>query len=164
MSTVRPATSADARAATDLWTTAYVTEGSSGRTEPYVEQDFLAAAERGTTLVAECDGTVVGVVVLLPPSDPGRAVARGEEAELSRLAVAAPARERGVGRTLVLRCEELARAEGWRAIALWSRPYQTAAHCLYDSLGYQREPERDTVDERGHGRLVFVLDLAAMPG
>ena len=57
------------------------------------------------------------------------------------------------------RCAELARAKGWPAIALWSRPYQTAAHRLYGSLGYERASERDTVDETGFGRLVFRLSL-----
>jgi ribosomal protein S18 acetylase RimI-like enzyme len=160
---IRPATHADARAATKLWTEAYVTEGSGGRTEPYVERDFFDAAEWGSALVAELNGAVVGIVVLFPPGVPRRAVALGDEAELARLAVAAHTRRNGIGRALTLRCAEHARAEGWRAIALWSRPYQAAAHRLYQSLGYRRAPERDTTDATGHGRLVFVLDLAALP-
>ena len=48
---------------------------------------------------------------------------------------------------------------GWQAIALWSRRYQTAAHRLYESLGYRRISERDSVDASGHERLVFRLEL-----
>ena len=51
-----------------------------------------------------------------------------------------------------------ARGFGAEAIALWSRPYQTAAHALYESLGYRRLPERDEDDREGR-RLVFRLDL-----
>ncbi len=50
------------------------------------------------------------------------------------------ARRRGIGRALAERCAELARAEGWPAIALWSRPYQVAGHRLYESLDYRRRP------------------------
>lgn len=147
---------------TELWTQAYVTEGLGGRSEPYAAAEFTATLARGTVLVAERQGSVLGVVALLAPSAKGRAVARDGEAELARLAVAPSARRSGVGRALVLRCEELARAEDWPAIALWSREHQTAAHRLYESLGFRRVPERDTTDETGHDRLVFHLDLDAL--
>ena len=106
---------------------------------------------------SEAGGAVVGVVALLAPGEQGLAVAREGEAELARLVVGSAARRRGIGRALAERCAELVRAEGWEAIALWSRPYQTAGHHLYESLGYRRAPERDTTDETSHGRLVFVL-------
>lgn len=160
-STIREATERDAEAVTGLWTQAYVVEGLGGRTESYTAAEFAATLARGTVLVAEREGPALGVVALLAPGAQGRAVARDGEAELARLAVASGARRAGIGRELVLRCEALARAKGWQAIALWSRPYQTAAHRLYESLGYRRAPGRDTTDETGHGRLVFVLDLRA---
>jgi ribosomal protein S18 acetylase RimI-like enzyme len=159
---IREADGRDAEVVAELWTQAYVTEGLGGRCEPYTAIEFTATLARGTVLVAERQGSVLGVVALLPPSAKGRAVARDGEAELARLAVASPSRRAGVGRALVLRCEELARAEDWPAIALWSRAYQTAAHRLYESLGYRRVPERDTTDETGHKRLVFRLDLGAL--
>jgi ribosomal protein S18 acetylase RimI-like enzyme len=158
---IREATAADAEAAADLWTHAYVSEGRGGRAEPYAPDELEETLGRGTVLVAACESSVVGVVALLAPGAEGRAIARDGEAELARLAVAPAARRAGIGRALIARCEQLARAEGWPAIALWSRPYQTAAHRLYESLGYRRAPERDTTDETGHGRLVFVLDLGA---
>jgi len=156
---IRPATPADVAAAVELWTEAYVSEGGGGRTEPYAEADFAETAARGRVLIAERGGAAAGIVALSPPGAPGRAVARRDEAELSRLAVAGSARRAGIGRALVMRCEVTARAEGWPAIALWSRRYQTAAHHLYESLGFRRTPERDTTDETGHERLVFRLDL-----
>jgi GNAT superfamily N-acetyltransferase len=158
-SAIRPAREGDAAAAIDLWTVAYVDEGEGGRTAPYSNGDFLEIACRGRVFVAEQGGHTVGIVALLPPEAPGRAVARTGEAELARLVVAAEARKRGIGRRLAVHCEQLARDAGWPAIALWSRRYQTAAHRLYESLGYRRAPERDIVDETGHERLVFRLDL-----
>jgi len=155
---IREATERDADAVVALWTEAYFREGEGGRDAPYERHEFEAtAAAAAHMLVAERDGEVVGVVALFAPGEPSRAVAVGGEAELARLVVGSGARRQGIGRALAERCEELARAEGWAAIALWSRPYQIAGHRLYESLGYERVPERDSVDETGFGRLVFRL-------
>jgi ribosomal protein S18 acetylase RimI-like enzyme len=156
---VRAARPQDATAVAALWTEAYVTLGGGGRVEPYTDADLLETAARGEVFVAERGDAIVGVVALLPPAAPGHAVAQAGEAELCRLAVSADARGAGIGRALAELCEERARAAGWEAIALWSRPYQHEAHRLYESLGYERAPERDTIDETGHGRLVFRLTL-----
>lgn len=157
---IRAATDGDAEAIVALWTEAYFSEGEGGRDTPYARSDFeqteVAAAH---LLVAERGSAVVGVVALLAPGEPTRAVALEDEAELARLVVSSAARRHGVGRALADRCAELARSEGWPAISLWSRPYQRAGHRLYESLGYQRQPERDSTDETGFDRLVFRLEL-----
>jgi ribosomal protein S18 acetylase RimI-like enzyme len=157
---IRAATDADAEAIAALWTEAYFDEGEGGRDTPYARSDFeeteTAAAH---LLVAERDDAVVGVVALLSPGEPSRAVALDEEAELARLVVSSTMRRQGIGRALANRCAELARSEGWPAISLWSRPYQRAGHRLYESLGYQRQPERDSLDQTGFERLVFSLPL-----
>jgi ribosomal protein S18 acetylase RimI-like enzyme len=157
---IRVAADEDAEAIVALWTEAYYDEGEGGRDTPYVRSDFeQTQAAAAHLLVAEQDGAVVGVVALLAPEEPRRAVALEDEAELARLVVSSTARRQGIGRALTARCAALARSEGWRAITLWSRPYQRAGHRLYESLGYQRQPERDSTDETGFGRLVFRLDL-----
>jgi RimJ/RimL family protein N-acetyltransferase/GNAT superfamily N-acetyltransferase len=156
---IRQAAAGDASAIVALWTEAYVTEGEGGRTEPYTEADFFDLAERCEVFVAERDDELVGVAALLPPEAPGRGVARAEEAELARLAVASSARRAGIGRALAERCERRAREAGWEAIALWSRLYQHAAHRLYEARGYRPAPERNSVDPTGHERVVFRLAL-----
>jgi ribosomal protein S18 acetylase RimI-like enzyme len=157
---IRAAGDGDAEAVVALWTEAYFREGEGGRTTPYSRSDFDAtAAAAAHFLVAERDDTVVGVVALLGPGEPSRAIAAEGEAELARLVVAANARRQGVGRALTERCTELAHEEGRSAISLWSRPYQTAGHRLYEALGYARAPERDSVDATGFSRLVFRLAL-----
>jgi ribosomal protein S18 acetylase RimI-like enzyme len=156
---IRPARSCDAEAVARLWTEAYVTSRPGGRADPYSRADYSASAARGPVLVAEEEGEVVGVVALYEPAAEGRVAARDGEAELSRLAVSAGSRRRGIGARLVERCEELARAEGWQAIALWSRPWQTAAHSLYEARGYIRAPERDDIDAGGGWQLVYLRRL-----
>jgi len=157
---IRPATDIDAETIAALWTEAYFEEGEGGRDTPYARSDFeQTKAAAAHLLVAEHDGAVAGVVALLAPGEPSRAVALEGEAELARLVVSSAARRQGIGRALANRCTDLARSEGWAAISLWSRAYQQAGHRLYESLGYQRRPERDSTDETGFERLVFRLSL-----
>lgn len=156
---IREASNGDAGVVADLWTEAYVTMGVGGRSEPYATGDFSDSARQGEVFVAEDAGVVVGAVVLFPPETPGRVIADPGEAELSRLAVALPVRRSGIGRALARHCERRAQVADWDAIVLWSRPAQTAAHRLYESHGYRRVPERDSVDEGGHARWVFRLPL-----
>ena len=156
---IRPAGPGDASAVARLWTEAYVTSEPGGRSEPYTEADYSKSAAGGRVFVAEDAGGVVGVVVLYAPVAEGRFVGRKGEGELSRLAVTAASRGAGVGAALVARCEEHARAEGWEAIALWSRPWQAEAHRLYEARGYSRAPDRDDVDSGGGRRLVFRRQL-----
>jgi ribosomal protein S18 acetylase RimI-like enzyme len=160
---IREAVAADGESIAGLWTEAYVTLGVGGRSKPYSVADFQDSADRGRVFVVDrasgAGDAIAGVVVLLAPGAPGRVVADDDEAELSRLAVASLARGMGIGRALTRFCEERARKAGWSAIALWSRPRQVDAHRLYESLGYLRVPERDSVDATGYGRLVFRLAL-----
>jgi ribosomal protein S18 acetylase RimI-like enzyme len=157
---IRNAGEGDADAIVALWTEAYFDEGEGGRDAPYARSDFeQTAISAAHLLVAEMDGAVVGIVALLAPNEPSRAIALTGEAELARLVVSSAARRQGIGRALADRCTELGRSEGWPAISLWSRPYQRAGHRLYESLGYERQPERDSTDETGFDRLVFRLEL-----
>jgi ribosomal protein S18 acetylase RimI-like enzyme len=155
----RAADEGDAAAVAALWTEAYAQAGPEGRQEPYAEQEYFAvAASAEVSVVVDEAGEVVAVVALFAPGAPGRSVAGLGEAELARLAVARAVRRQGIGKALVELAAEGARGYGAEAIALWSRPYQVAAHRLYESLGYRRVPERDGEDREG-GRRVFRLDL-----
>lgn len=156
---IREADEGDAAAVAALWTEAYADAGPEGRQEPYSLQEYFAVAASAHVTVAVDDaGEVVAVGALFPPGAPGRSVAGSGEAELARLAVAEGARRQGIGRALVLGATGRARGLGAERVVLWSRPYQTAAHALYASLGWRRVPARDE-DDRDGRREVFVLDL-----
>jgi ribosomal protein S18 acetylase RimI-like enzyme len=156
---LREADEGDAAAVAALWTEAYATAGPEGRQEPYALQEYFAvAATAGVTVAVDDAGEVVAVAAVYPPGAPGRSVAGPGEAEFARLAVAGGARRQGIGRALVLGATEQARGFGAEAFVLWSRPYQSAAHALYESLGWRRVGERDESDRDGR-RWVFVLDL-----
>ena len=155
---VRPVAEEDAEAVVRIWTEAYTGPGKDGRTKPYELLEFFEFTRDGRCFVAVEAGEVVGVVIFRSPRSSGMAVAEGEEAELSRLAVAERAQRAGVGRALVDLCTELASECGAEAIALWSRPYQLEAHRLYESVGYRRQPHRDRDDEAAR-RLVFRLPV-----
>jgi ribosomal protein S18 acetylase RimI-like enzyme len=155
---VREGDERDAAAVAGLWTEAYADPGPEGRLEPYALQEYFAVAAEADVSVAVEEGEVVAVIAVYAPGAPARAVAGPGEAELARLAVAERARRRGLGRALVEAAAERARELGAEAVALWSRPYQTDAHRLYESLGYRRVPARDGSDREGR-RLVFLLDL-----
>ncbi len=156
---IREADEGDAAAVAALWTEAYADAGPEGRREPYALQEYFAVASTAEVSVAvDGAGEVIAVVALFPPEAPGRSVAGPGEAELARLAVAERARRQGLGGALVRGAIERARGLGAGGIALWCRPYQTAAHAIYESLGWHRAPERDEDDGDGR-RLVFVLAL-----
>jgi ribosomal protein S18 acetylase RimI-like enzyme len=156
---LRESDEGDAGAVAGLWTEAYADAGPEGRREPYALQEYFAVAATAHVEVAvDGAGEVVAVAALFPPGAPGRSIAVAGEAELARLAVAERARRRGIGAALVRGATARARGLGAERIVLWSRPYQTAAHALYEALGWRRVPERDE-DDRDGRRLVFVLDL-----
>jgi len=114
----------------------------------------------GVLLIAtDGAGTVVGVVLLPHEESALRQVAGANEREFRLLAVDARSRGSGIGERLVRECIERASAEGARAMVLWSQPSMSAAHRLYERLGFSRAPERDQEDPRGFTRMVFRKEL-----
>jgi predicted N-acetyltransferase YhbS len=156
--TIAPARPGDEGDVVAIWTEAFMTGHPEGVTAPYSRLDFDDTDEVATVLVARDGDQVVGTISLFDPTHEG--INRPGEGELARLAVARSARGRRIGRTLVERVHELARERGDRAMVLWSGRHQEDGHRLYESLGYVRAPERDTVGEGGRERLVFVKELA----
>jgi ribosomal protein S18 acetylase RimI-like enzyme len=141
----------------ELWTEAYCGSGPGERAAPYVLVDVEEASETGRLLVASEGEAVVGAIAFYPPGM-GREIPGEGEAELSRLAVAALSRGRGIGSALAGSCLVVARVAGADAVVLWSRPHQQIAHRLYESLGFRRVPRRDSSDAEGP-KLVFRLAL-----
>jgi ribosomal protein S18 acetylase RimI-like enzyme len=92
---------------------------------------------RGRVFVAEAEGALVGFVCVwgrVPQEeldqDPRDA------AYVSDLVVAERWRDRGIGRALLRRAEEYARAEGAPTLGIGVLAINTGAHALYRELGF----------------------------
>jgi ribosomal protein S18 acetylase RimI-like enzyme len=111
------------------------------------EQIFAGPAvrARGTLITARdpSDGSLLGMVVLVPPDGASRQVAQGAEAEVHLLAVAPSARRQGVGRALVENVVALAAACQCGQLVLSTQESMHAAHAVYERAGFERTPERD---------------------
>lgn len=113
-------------------------------------QNILATLEDPTPaeqLVAEQDARIVGAVLLYPAR---RARSLGEEPpaavrwpEARLLAVAPPARGRGIGRALMQECARRAHQAGAPALALHTTELMRAALRMYERWGFVRAPELD---------------------
>lgn len=79
--------------------------------------------------IAELDGRRVGCVFLRAKD--------ADTAQLRILFVHPGARGHGLGRALVARCTEFARASGYRRITLWTNDVLGAARHLYLEAGYR---------------------------
>lgn len=113
-----------------------------------------------TQLVAvDPEGVVVGACVYVEPDTEYADLATGEDAEIRMLATGSAARGRGVGEALVRACLDRAREQGRPAVVLSTKPVMTAAHRLYERVGFVRTPERDWEYAPGMGLLTFVFTV-----
>ena len=83
---------------------------------------------RARLYVAEIAGEPVGMGALRPLS--------ADEVEIKRMYVRPSARGQGVGRAILQRLVDDARALGYTAIRLDSAPFMHEAHALYRSFGF----------------------------
>jgi GNAT superfamily N-acetyltransferase len=101
--------------------------------------------------VAQLGGVPVGLASVGPQGEPG-------VAWVSKVFVAAGLRRRGVGRTLLERAHDAARARGYWRIGLRTRTVFRDAIALYLSFGYAAaEPDARLVIDRGD--VVYFRDL-----
>jgi ribosomal protein S18 acetylase RimI-like enzyme len=122
--------------------------------------DVAGRSTRAQLLVVrDEDDRVVGSVALVLSGDFGEVTTSDEEAAFRMLVVDPAARGRGIGERLVATCLDLARAAGKRRMALSTGPEMTAAHRLYERLGFRRLPERDWSPVPGIDLMVYALEL-----
>ena len=127
-------------------------------------RDVAGRAAGADVLVAvdEQDGEVLGGVTYVPgPASPAAEFAEADAAGIRMLAVAPSARRRGVGEALTVACVERAQAAGRRHVLLHSTDRMTAAHRLYQRLGFVRDPSLDWEGEPGLWLRGFRLRLDA---
>lgn len=132
--TVREATAADAAAVAELL-------DQLGYPMSVEEARRRLDRDGDRVLLAESTGDVVGLLALAVqlPIARARPLAR-----ITAMVVRDSKRRHGVGRSLMERAEELARAAGCEGIELTSgiRPERDDAHRFYESLGYERSAYR----------------------
>jgi ribosomal protein S18 acetylase RimI-like enzyme len=105
-----------------------------------------AGRDRGAELwvaASDDDTRLLGTVTLCPAGSAWREIAGEDEGEFRMLAVSPEARGQGVGESLVRLVVDRFAADGARAVVLSSLADMTAAHRIYDRLGFTRLPERD---------------------
>lgn len=165
---VRVAEPADYADAGQVTAAAYHADDLLRRTDGLIDLEYEAQltdagrrAREAELLVAIDDDHVLGTVTWCPPTSPWRELAtRPDQAEFRMLSVAAAGRRRGVGRALVQRCLDRARAEGMREVLLSSLPQMTAAHALYREFGFVRAPELDHSPKPGVRLWAFRLNMS----
>lgn len=157
---LRPAREDDSVPIAELWTESYVRGGLVPRAEPFTEHEVRDALDQAEVFVADHEGHIVGVVVLAPHGTALASITESPaEAQVCLLAVSAVARRSGVARALMDACAARAAERDCAVLVLWTRPPQHAAHHLYEALGYQRLPSRDSAPG-GHPRLAYQLALS----
>lgn len=142
----------------------YVGGGLIAPDNPYVAE---LADVRGRWLDADllvvrgANGVVVGTVTFCLAGTPWAEISRPGESEFRMLAVDPASRRRGVGRLLVRACLDRALRSGSSALVMSTTPRMTAAHRMYERMGFVRIPERDWYPRTGVHLWVY---RRAVPG
>lgn len=111
--------------------------------------DFEAQVHQGIVQVAIDDlGELQGFIVFYPRSD---------HVHLENVAVSPRHQGRGIGKGLIEFCEQMARAQGFPAIELYTNRKMTENLDLYPALGYLETGRRV---EDGFDRVFFRKELS----
>jgi ribosomal protein S18 acetylase RimI-like enzyme len=160
MPTVEVASPEDHPRIAELTVDAYVGDGLAPELYVPTLADVASRARMAELLVArDDDGRIVGSVALVLDGEFGEILQSETEAGFRMLSVDRTARGRGIGELLVRGCLERARAAGKRRMVLSTDVRMSAAHRLYERLGFTRLPERDWSPIPGVDLLAYALDL-----
>ncbi|MGI8993804.1 MAG: GNAT family N-acetyltransferase [Nocardioidaceae bacterium] len=154
---VRPAERAELEVVGRITLLGYAHDGFLTADDNYAGEllDAFSRADNAEVLVAEHNGTVVGTVTFCPPGSSLRELSRPGQGEFRMLAVDPDARGLGAGRALVARCFDRCSELGLTEMVLCSMTEMTAAHALYASFGFVRDPSLDWQPVPGVTLLAF---------
>ena len=166
---VRTAQGAEFAAIADLTATTYLAEGYGDESYESTLRDVAGRARTATVLVAVIGGEVVGSVAVATRGGAYAEMAAPGEAVIRMLVVGPAARGSGAGTALVQACLDAALADGCETVRLSTQATMTAAHRIYERLGFVRTPERDWEPVPGLRLLTYELllgwcDLCGEPG
>ncbi|MDH6112731.1 ribosomal protein S18 acetylase RimI-like enzyme [Kitasatospora sp. MAP12-15] len=150
---IRTALDEDLDAAGEVTVEAFVGDGHTPPGAEYVtllrdarrraaEAELLVAVDPADTSRGPA-GRVLGCVTFAVGGTEWADIATPQEGEIRMLAAAADARGRGVGESLVRACVARSRELGLTGMAFSTRPAMSAAHRIYERVGFLRTPERD---------------------
>ena len=141
---IRPAGAGDREAVERLVEAAYgVYVERIGKRPAPMDADYAALIDAGRVTVAESDGRVTGILVVVPMED---------HLLIENVAVDPAAQGSGLGRRLMAHAEEHARILGLPELCLYTNEKMTENIAWYPRLGYT-ETERRT--ESGFARVFF---------
>lgn len=144
----RPAILADRQAIEEIVRDAYSPYiRRIGRPPGPMLDDYEFLIDKGSVYVVDLEGTIQGIVVLIPEQD---------AMLLDNVAVAPSAKGTGIGRRLLEFAERSARAAGYRAIRLYTHETMTENIALYSRIGYT---ETHRAEEKGLKRVFMVKHL-----
>lgn len=136
------------------------------RYEGYADASYEPALRRvaerdrsAEVLVAHVGDRIVGAVTIATHGGEWAEQAGPGEAVIRMLAVAADARRSGAGEVLVRSCLERARTAGCTRVRLSTMPTMTAAHRLYERIGFVRVPAADWEPAPGTLLLGYAVEL-----
>ncbi|MGH2662447.1 MAG: GNAT family N-acetyltransferase [Actinomycetota bacterium] len=123
--------------------------------------DVATRSKHGLVLGAFDAGAILGTVTLelvdrIPGGHP-RPPLQPDQAHVRMLGVDARVRRRGIGRALMEACIVEARKTGKKRLTLETTASMTAAHHLYEAMGFRRD--QDTVYDDGFRLRNYSLPL-----
>jgi predicted N-acetyltransferase YhbS len=126
-------------------------------------RDVSGRVSKGSVLVAELGGQIVGAVTLLADGS-GYGMHGWPVAwpVIRLLAVDPAARGRRIGTLLAAACVDRARHLGVPTLGLHTAPFMAAARALYEALGFERAPEYDVVQPGSPPALAYRLELGRL--
>jgi ribosomal protein S18 acetylase RimI-like enzyme len=157
---IEPATPADHAAIAELTVSVYVGGGLAGPDYGAELADVARRAQLAELIVVRDEADrLIGSVALVLDGDFGEITESDDEAAVRMLVVDPAQQGRGIGALVMTECLERARAAGKRRMVLSTSTLMTAAHRLYERLGFTRLPERDWTPVPGIDLMVYALEL-----
>jgi ribosomal protein S18 acetylase RimI-like enzyme len=151
-------------AVAELTAAVYRGEGFSSADDEPALRDVASRARSAAVLVAELDGRVVGAVTVATRGGEWAEQAVLGEAVVRMLVVTPEVRGSGTGQELMRACLQAARADDCTVVRLSSQEDMTAAHRLYERLGFVRTPSRDWSPVPGLQLRTYALPLVPWCG
>lgn len=154
---IRPARPDEFERVADILTAAYAPFMSDDADYMAELRDTAKRAAASEVLVAAEGEAVLGTITFVPDGGLMSEVARPGETEFRMFGVDPATRGRGIGLALMTHIVEATRGAGKSGIACSSRAEMTAAHRIYERLGFRRDPSRDWSPVPGIDLLAFAL-------